>query len=134
MAKLSRTPKPRSQTRGKLYLFPTLDQEEFPLRKLTQREGSGGSSSTQQGDAEMWLTLTRKLTEAVDRLVAAGDWTEAKRSNGKQTQMFAVPTAQVERELQELNDPTLTQALLGATLRVACSRRTRRAPRSRRTK
>jgi hypothetical protein len=48
--------------------------------------------------------------------------------------MFAVPTAQVERELQELNDPTLTQALLGATLRVACSRRTRRAPRSRRTK
>jgi hypothetical protein len=122
---ISPTPKPRSQTRGKLYLFPTLDQEKFPPRKLR---------SAQQGDAEMQLALTRKLTEAVDRLVAAGNWTEAKRSAGNQTRVFAVPTAQVERELRELNDPTLTQALLGATLRAACSRGTNRAPKSRRPK
>jgi hypothetical protein len=119
MQELSTTPKSRTQTRMKLYLFPTLDQEQFPLRKI---------------DREVLPDLTVKLTEAVNRLVTAGEWTEVRRSKGKPIPIFAIPAAHVERELRGLNDPELTQALLNGTLSVARSQGTRPAARSRRKK
>jgi hypothetical protein len=117
MKKLSTTPRPRTQTRGSLYLFPTLDEQKFPLRKL---------------DNEVLPDSTEKLMEAVNRLVTAGDWTEVKRSKGKPIPIFAIPAAHVERELHGLNDPELTQALFNGTLSVARFKRTRPAARSRR--
>jgi hypothetical protein len=63
--------------------------------------------------------------KAANRLVTVGDWTEVKRSKGKPITIFTIPAAHVEQELRELNDPRLTQALLGGALSEARSHRKR---------
>jgi hypothetical protein len=125
MRKLSGTQTSRAPTRAKIYLFPTLDQRQFAVRKLPQRTqgNSDGNRSIQKGDVEVRHALTQKLAEAVSRLLAAGKLGDVARPGGKKTTTFIIPADHLERELQELNDPALTQELLVTTLREARSQR-----------
>ena len=130
MQKISLNQTSPAPKQAQLYLFPTLDEMAIPRRKPRRhsREASSGGSSARQGDAELDRSLQLKLQDAVYRLVDEGEWTNVTRSNGKKMPIFVMPTAKVERELRELNDPTLTQALLGTTLRQARVRRARGTP------
>jgi hypothetical protein len=85
MRKLSGTPKSRAPTRAKIYLFPTLDQRLFAVRKLPQRTqgNSDENRSIQKGDVEVRHALTQKFAEAVSRLVAAGKLSDVARPGGK---------------------------------------------------
>jgi hypothetical protein len=76
-----------------------------------------------QGDAEMLLEVSdKKLSRAVNRLLAAGQLAEIIFPDGRKSTTFIMPEALLDEEAQKLNDPALSQALLGITLRVARSR------------
>jgi hypothetical protein len=74
-----------------------------------------------QGEAEMPLGVSDKLSRAVSRLLAAGQLAEIVYPDGRKSTTFVMPRGHDE-EVQELNDPTLTEVLVGTTLRVARSR------------
>ena len=73
-----------------------------------------------QGEADM--PLSDKLSRAVSRLLAAGQLAEIIYPDGKKSTTFVFPDGLRDEEVQKLNDPTLTQVLVGTTLRVARSR------------
>ena len=75
-----------------------------------------------QGEAEMPLGVSDKLSRAVSRLLAAGQLGEIIYPDGRKSTAFVVPQGLQDEEVQKLNDPTLTQVLVGTTLRVARSR------------
>jgi hypothetical protein len=75
-----------------------------------------------QGEAEMALGQSDKFSRAVSRLLAAGQLGEIIYPDGRKSTAFTTPPGLLEEEVQKLNDPTLTQVLVGTTLRVARSR------------
>jgi hypothetical protein len=75
-----------------------------------------------QGEAEMPLGVSDKLSRAVSRLLAAGQLAEIVYPDGSKSTSFIMPKGLLDEEGQRLNDPTLTQVLVGTTLRVARSR------------
>jgi hypothetical protein len=75
-----------------------------------------------QGEADMPLKESDKLSMAVSRLLAAGQLGEIIYPDGRKSTAFVVPQGLRDEEVQKLNDPTLTQVLVGTTLRVARSR------------
>ena len=76
-----------------------------------------------QGEAEMALGQSDKLSRAVSRLLAAGQLAEMLFPDGRKSTTFIMPEGLLDEEAQKLNDPTLTQALLDTAVRVARSRR-----------
>jgi hypothetical protein len=75
-----------------------------------------------QGEADMPLGKSDKLSKAVSRLLAAGQLAEILFPDGKKSTTFIMPEGLLDEEVQKLNDPTPTQALLGIAVRVARSR------------
>ena len=75
-----------------------------------------------QVEAEMQLAVSDKLSGAVSRLLAAGQLAEIVYPDGSKSTTFVMPEGLLDEEAQKLNDPTLTQALLGIAVRVARSR------------
>ena len=80
------------------------------------------TSPLREGEAEMPLEESDKLSSAVSRLLAAGQLAEIVFPDGRKSTTFIMPQALLDEEAQKLNDHALTQALLGTTLRVARSR------------
>src|SRR5580704_15150637 len=72
-----------------------------------------------QGEADM--PLSDKLSRAVSRLLAAGQLAEMLFPDGRKSTTFIMPEGLLDEEAQKLNDPTLSQALLGTAVRVARS-------------
>ena len=70
-----------------------------------------------QGEADM--PLSDKLSRAVSRLLAAGQLAEMLFPDGRKSTTFIMPEGLLDEEAQKLNDPTLSQALLGTAVRVA---------------
>ena len=75
-----------------------------------------------QGEADMPLRESDKLSRAVSRLLAAGQLAEMLFPDGRKSTTFIMPEGLLDEEAQKLNDPTLTQALLDTAVRVARSR------------
>jgi hypothetical protein len=75
-----------------------------------------------QGEAEMPLRDGDKFSRAVSRLLAAGQLGEIIYPDGRKSTAFITPPGLLDEEVQKLNDSTLTQVLVGTTLRVARSR------------
>jgi hypothetical protein len=75
-----------------------------------------------QGEADMPLRESDQLSGAVSRLLAAGQLAEMLFPDGRKSTTFIMPEGLLDEEAQKLNDPTLTQALLGTAVRVARSR------------
>jgi hypothetical protein len=76
----------------------------------------------QLGEAEMPPGKSDKLSKAVSRLLAAGQLAEILFPGGKKSTTFIMPEGLLDEEVQKLNDPTLSQALLNTAVRVARSR------------
>ena len=73
-----------------------------------------------QGEAE--TPQSDKLSKVVSRLLAAGQLAEILFPDGRKSTTFIMPEGLLDEEAQKLNDPTLSQALLGTAVRVARSR------------
>jgi hypothetical protein len=71
---------------------------------------------------ELFPYQAPKAGGSVNRLLAAGQLAEIIFPDGRKSTTFVMPEALLDEEAQKLNDPALTQALLGTTLRVARSR------------
>jgi hypothetical protein len=75
-----------------------------------------------QGEAGMALGQSDKFSRAVSRLLAAGQLAEILFPDGRKSTTFIMPEGLLDEEVQKLNDPTLSQALLNTAVRVARSR------------
>jgi hypothetical protein len=75
-----------------------------------------------QGEAEMPPRETDKLSSAISRLLAEGQLAEILFPDGRKSTTFIMPEGLLDEEVQKLNDPTLSQALLGTAVRVARAR------------
>jgi hypothetical protein len=58
-----------------------------------------------EGDAEMPLEMSDKLSTAVSRLLAAGQLAEVIFPDGRKSTTFVMPEALLNEEVQKLNDP-----------------------------
>ena len=97
--------------------FDALGEPGPVIRSLGPPKETG---PLRQGEADM--PLSDKLSRAVSRLLAAGQLAEIIYPDGKKSTTFVFPDGLRDEEVQKLNDPTLSQVLVGTTLRVARSR------------
>jgi hypothetical protein len=62
--------------------------------------------------AELTPAMEHKVTRAVQRVVAQGEWAELIFPDERTMELFVYPSDEFERAKQELNEPILTEALL----------------------
>jgi hypothetical protein len=99
--------------------FNALGEPGPVIRSLGSPKETG---PLRQGEAEMPLRKSDEFSRAVSRLLAAGQLGEIIYPDGRKSTAFTTPPGLLDEEVQKLNDPTLTQVLVGTTLRVARSR------------
>jgi hypothetical protein len=99
--------------------FDALGEPGPVIRSLGPPKETG---PLRQGEADMPLRESDQLSGSVSRLLAAGQLAEMLFPDGRKSTTFIMPEGLLDEEAQKLNDPTLTQALLGTAVRVARSR------------
>jgi hypothetical protein len=99
--------------------FNALGEPGPVIRSLGPPQETG---PLRQGEAEMPRRRNDKLSRSVSRLLAKGQLAEILFPDGKKSTTFIMPEGLLDEEVKKLNDPTLSQALLGTALRVARSR------------
>jgi hypothetical protein len=103
-----------------LFTSSNLQGEPGPvIRSLGPPKETG---PLRQSEAEMPLGKNDKLWRAVSRLLAEGQLAKILYPDGSKSTAFITPEGLLDEEVQKLNDPTLTQILVGTSLRVARSR------------
>jgi hypothetical protein len=97
--------------------FDALGEPGPVIRSLGPPKETG---PLRQGEAE--TPQSDKLSTVVSRLLAAGQLAEILFPDGRKSTTFIMPEGLLDEEVQKLNDPTLSQALLNTAVRVARSR------------
>jgi hypothetical protein len=97
--------------------FDALGEPGPVIRSLGPPKETG---PLRQGEAE--TPQSDKLSKVVSRLLAAGQLAEILFPDGRKSTTFIMPEGLLDEEVQKLNDPTLSQALLNTAVRVARSR------------
>jgi hypothetical protein len=82
-----------------------------PCEPLSFNPHHGGRSVNRQ-QLELTPAKERKVARAIQRVIDHGEWAELIFPDGQKWEMFVYPTAELEREIKELDDPILSEALL----------------------
>jgi hypothetical protein len=82
-----------------------------PCKPLSFKQHHGGCSVDRE-QVEVTPAMERKVARAIQRVIDHGEWAELIFPDGQKWEMFVYPTAELERAIQELNDPILSEALL----------------------
>lgn len=88
------------------------DEPPFPpCEPLSFKQHHGGRSVDRE-QVELTPAMERKVARAIRRVIDHGEWAELIFPDGQKWEMFVYPSAELERAIQKLDDPILSEALL----------------------